>query len=72
MRTAAEVGEGTLRIGGNRAVLEVLVNMLALVLLTVGLEFLQGIGFLASSFILASILGKSFSEMAVPSGGMTS
>ena len=44
VRTTAKVGERALRVGRNRAVFEVLVDVFALVGLTVGTKFLQSVG----------------------------
>ena len=60
MRTAAEVGEPSLRVCRNRAILEVLVDVLALVGLAIGGKLLQriGLGNLAThhGFVLAGQL----------------
>ena len=45
MRTTTEVCEVTLGIGSDRAILQVLIDMFTLIGLTIGGEFLQGIGF---------------------------
>ena len=44
VRTTAEIGESTLCVSGDRTILQILIDMLTLILLTIGLELFQSIG----------------------------
>src|SRR5574344_122076 len=45
MRSLAEVGKRTLSIGGDGSIFQIKVDMLTLIFLTIGLKFLQSLGF---------------------------